>query len=49
MNFVRSIFSLESVNYTSVHTLADDILRLAKDTADTMHTSASTLNDVNSL
>ena len=39
MNFVRSIFSLESVNYSTVHTLAEDILTLAKQTADQMHTN----------
>ena len=49
MTFIRSMFSLEAVDYTSVKTLADDILRLAKQTADTMQASATTLNDVNSL
>lgn len=39
MNFIRSIFSLESVNYSTVHTLADDILTLAKQTADQMRTN----------
>ena len=39
MNFVRSIFSLESVNYSTVHTLAEDILTLAKQTADQMQTT----------
>ena len=39
MNFVLSIFSLDSVNYSSVETLAHDILTLAKVTADKMQTS----------
>lgn len=43
MKFVRSIFSPESVNYSTVHTLAEDILTLAKQTADQMQTN--TYND----
>jgi hypothetical protein len=39
MNFVLSIFSVESVDYSSVKTLARDILTLAKHTADEMHTT----------
>ena len=37
MTFVHSVFSQDSVNYSSVHTLADDILRLAKQTVDNMN------------
>ena len=39
MNFVHSVFSLDSVDYSSVQTLANDILKLAKQTADKMHTT----------
>lgn len=39
MNFVLSVFSLDSVDYSSVKTLAHDILTLAKRTADKMHTT----------
>ena len=33
MSFLRSIFSLEEVRYASVHSLADDVMRLARQTA----------------
>lgn len=47
MNFVHSIFSLDSVDYFSVQTLASDILTLAKQTADKMQTAP--LDNGNSL
>ena len=49
MNFVRSIFSLDSVNYSSVHTLANDIVTLAKQTAEQMHVMSSDNDSVDSL
>ena len=39
MKFVLPIFSVGSVDYSSVQTLAHDILTLAKHTADEMHTT----------
>ena len=36
MDFACGIFSFESVRYTTVHTLAGDILKLAQHTAEAM-------------
>ena len=36
LEFVCDIFSLDSVRYTTVHTLADDILLLAQQTAQSL-------------
>ena len=47
MNFILSIFSVDSVDYSSVNSLARDILTLAKRTADKMHTTP--LDNGNSL
>lgn len=39
LGFVRAIFNMEEVRYSSVESLADDILTLAQKTAHSMDTA----------
>ena len=54
MTFIRSLFSLESVDYSSVKSLANDMVTLAKETATKMDSTSdqyhgTDLDAVNSL